>query len=240
MRKFLAILGAAFVALGLTALPAQADHAQEWSANGDSSVVDATTVRLEGTNTSVETGNLNLNVDAGATVSFDYELVDGALCEAGAPRVFLIINGINSKSEACDGTGHAETAGTISFTTGNAGLITAAGVVYDSGRPGHVLVSNLTIGGEVVHFMNPEPDPEPTEDPEPTKDPEPEPEPKDDDPEPEPKDERPNDDDDTPAPSSKDGELPDTGGSTAPLLIGAAALGVVGAGAFGLRKMLSH
>ncbi|MPZ27558.1 MAG: hypothetical protein GEV12_14410 [Micromonosporaceae bacterium] len=129
-------------------------------------------VRLQGDNTSVETAALGINVDEGTEVSFDYELVDGALCEAGAPRVFLIVNGTVSKSDACDGTGLTETSGTITFATGDAGLVTGAGVVYDSGRPGHVLVSNLTIGGEPVLFQAPPaPDPDPTKPADPPADP---------------------------------------------------------------------
>lgn len=240
MRKFLVILGAVFVGLGLTALPAHADHAQEWSANADSQIVSDTSVLLAGPNTSVETGNLNVNVDTGDTISFAYELHDGAICGAGAPRVFVAVNGFYTNS--FDGNpDQCGTGGVVSFVVPNSGLITHTGIVFDQAAGyvdgSSVTVSNLTVDGEVVHFMNP--DPEPTEDPDPTKDPEPDPDPKDEDPAPEPKDEQPNDDD-TPAPSSKDGELPDTGGSTTPLLIGAAALGVVGAGAFGLRKILSH
>lgn len=160
--KIIKVVGVALVASAAAlalASPAQAQVAN-WSANGESAVVDSDTVRLQGGNTSVETGNLNWNVSEGAEVSFDYKLVDGALCEAGAPRVFLIVNGINNKSDACDGSGMAETEGTITFTIGNAGLITQAGLVYDSGRPGHVLISNLTIDGEQVLFA---PRPEPTE-----------------------------------------------------------------------------
>lgn len=142
----------------INAPPADADTlpAAPWSANQQSGVVNPTTAQLQGDNTSIETGLLNLNVDEGDEISFDYQLVDGAECEAGAPRVFAIVNGAappNNKSDHCDGAGDAATSGTIAFETDRAGLITQFGLVYDSGRPGHVLVSNVRVDGELILFQ---------------------------------------------------------------------------------------
>lgn len=165
MKKAISVAVASVLLFFLWTSPAQAEVAN-WSANGESGIVDHTTVRLQGANTSVETGNLNINVNEGDPVSFTYELVDGALCEAGAPRLFLVINGAappNNKSDDCDGVGKGDTTGVITFNTDRAGLISAAGLVYDSGRPGHVLISNLTVGDKLVLFQEPPVTPEPTE-----------------------------------------------------------------------------
>jgi hypothetical protein len=160
---------------------ARGDHAADWSANADSAILNETMVKLAGGNTSVETGNLNINVDAGDEISFHYDLRDGAVCAAGAPRVFVIVNGINSNS--WDGNpGQCGTDGTVTFQVSNSGLITQAGVVFDQVGSyvdgSSVVVSDLTVDGELVHFLNPPPpDPVPDPDPEPEPDPEPDPEP---------------------------------------------------------------
>lgn len=160
MRKTLVatLAGLALALVGIAPASASVDAA-DWSANGESEILSPTSARLQGENTSIETASLGVNVDAGTVLSFEYELHDGALCEAGAPRLFAVVNGTLNKSDACDGTGTGEESGQISFETDRAGLITGAGFVYDSGRPGHVVVSDLTIDGEPVLFAEPEPEP---------------------------------------------------------------------------------
>src|SRR5690606_21535311 len=60
-----------------------------WVAKNPSRILNANTVRLVGGNTSVETTNLGIPVQAGAVVSFRYQLRGGAQCAGGAPRVFV-------------------------------------------------------------------------------------------------------------------------------------------------------
>lgn len=169
----------AAVAVGVAAAlavaaPAAADYVADWSANGESAVIDHDTVRLQGGNTSVETGNLGINVNDGEVVSFTYTLHDGAECVGGAPRVFVIANGTITNSwdqlqpagEQC-GVDNGDGSFTVTFTVGNAGLITQAGIVFDNGGAGYVEVSGLSIGEQVVLFAA---KPEETTTPEPTVD----------------------------------------------------------------------
>lgn len=162
-RRILIATLAALAATAAGIVPATADHNEStWSANQDSFIVNETTVHLEGDNTSIETHDLDLNLEVGDEVSFDYELFDGAKCEAGAPRVFVQPNGNTNHSHGCDGAGSPDTSGSMAFTVADAGLLDGVGLVYDSGRPGYVEISNLVIAGEPVHFLNPEPvEPEP-------------------------------------------------------------------------------
>lgn len=141
----------------------RAPDVPQWSANGESTIVDHNTVRLQGDNTSVETAALGVNVDADAEISFQYKLLDGAECVGGAPRVFLVINDINTNSwDQLQPTGEqCGTDGLVTFVAGNAGLVTTAGIVYDNGAGGAVEVSNLTVAGELVLFAD-QPEPTPT------------------------------------------------------------------------------
>lgn len=232
MRKIIIAVVAAAVALLGLAPSASADHAADWSANADSTIVSETAVTLAGPNTSVETGDLGINVDTGDVVSFSYELHDGAICGAGAPRVFIEINGtfyntFDGNPEQCSNP--------VTFSVPESGLIAQAGVVFDQSggyvEGSSVTVSNLTIDGQVVHFMNaPEPVDEPTD--EPTDDPT------------EPVDEptnEPTDEPTEPAPviptavPAGSGTLPDTGPAE---LLGmtAAGLALLGVGGLILRR----
>jgi LPXTG-motif cell wall-anchored protein len=168
MRR-LTIVGAAVGAFVLTTLalagPAQAGPGDPvWKANGESSITGQHTVKLVGDNTSVEAADLGVDVEAGAVVSFSIALSDGAVCSAGAPRVFVVVNGTNTNSwdqNVAAGKQCGEE-GTVSFTIPAAGTIGQAGVVYDNGTAGTVVVSDLRIGGELVNFEAVEPGGEPT------------------------------------------------------------------------------
>jgi len=232
MRKIIIAVVAAAVALLTLAPSASADHAADWSANGDSFVVDETTVHLEGEDTSVETGNLNLNVDEGDPISFEFTLHGDVECNGpGQVYVFIVINGNYYWSHEQIPATPCGDGGTVEFPAPDTGLITQTGIVqYQPGKVGHTLVSNLTVDGEVVHFLNPEPVDEPTD--EPTDDPT------------EPVDEptnEPTDEPTEPAPviptavPAGSGTLPDTGPAE---LLGMTAVGLalLGVGGLILRR----
>lgn len=140
-----------------------AGFTQSDSVNSD--IVDATTVYLEADSsdpeskgTSIETTDLGVEVTAGDEITFEYELLDGTTCTGGAPRVFIIVNGINTNSweELQSGGTQCGTDGLVTFTAAETGTIGHAGIVYDSGAGGAVKVNNLTVAGKSVLFMEPE------------------------------------------------------------------------------------
>jgi hypothetical protein len=129
-----------------------------WTANPGSTVVDANTVRLTGPDaTSVEILNLDLPVDATRTVEFTYSLADGAAYGGGAPRVFIEVDGDFINTNDADpnnpGTDNLDGTFTKSVVIGKNGRVGAAGVVYDSGNPGTVTVTDLVISGHAISFQ---------------------------------------------------------------------------------------
>jgi hypothetical protein len=132
-----------------------------WEANAGSSIVSESSATLTGGNTSVEIENLNKFVQAGTTISFTVQFGANAFCVAGAPRVFVEVNGTvyNSFDQATPcandtAPGAANnTNGTIDFTVPVNGRIGAAGLVWDNGNAGTVTISNLKIGAEPVKFQ---------------------------------------------------------------------------------------
>jgi len=129
-----------------------------WGANPGSTVVDANTVQLTGpTPTSVEILNLDLPVDATKTIEFTYSLADGATYGGGAPRVFIEVGGEYINTNDADpnnpGTDNGDGTFTKSVVIGKNGRVGAAGVVYDSGNPGTVTVTNLVISGQPISFQ---------------------------------------------------------------------------------------
>jgi len=144
----------------ITALEAQDASGvnTNWVANAGSTVVDAGTVTLTGpTPTSVEILNLDLPVDATKTVEFTYSLADGATYGGGAPRVFIEVGGDYINTNDADPNNAGEDNGDGTFTKsvviGKNGRVGAAGVVYDSGNPGSVTVTDLVISGHPVSFQ---------------------------------------------------------------------------------------
>jgi hypothetical protein len=131
-----------------------------WVANTGSEIVDATTVALTGGNTSVEIENLNKVVQAGDVVSFDVDFGADAFCVAGAPRVFVEVQGTfyNSFDQATPCAGGSAPAadnatdGTITFEVPVNGRIGAAGVVFDNSNTGTVTISNLKVDGDALTF----------------------------------------------------------------------------------------
>lgn len=210
--RALAAAAAAGLAAGAVVLAGSAQAAnvvpvEPWKAYdsgthdaADSHIVDPWTVNLvvdsENTNanagTSLETADLGLDVADNAEITFEYESLEGADCNDGANvRVFVIIDGTQTNSwdqlqpmsEQCGEDGQ------VSFTVENGGTIQHAGLVYDNDppAPGVIQFRNLTIDGEPVLFaevcewddelgadskkcMKPDPtgDPKPTGEPEPT------------------------------------------------------------------------
>lgn len=154
MRKALFALVAALGLMLAFPVAAAADHAVEWTANQDSFIVNETTVHLEGENTSVETTELNPHVDPGTKVAFEYVL-HGTECDSnGDVYVFVEINSTYHNTDDISG-GACGSGGKVEFEV-PAGVVTHIGVVhYQPGKEGYTEISNLKIGDELVHFMNP-------------------------------------------------------------------------------------
>ncbi|MEU8301319.1 LPXTG cell wall anchor domain-containing protein [Micromonospora sp. NPDC048909] len=170
--RTLKIVGATVGAIVLSSL-ALAGSAQAapgdpvWTANGDSAITGQHAVTLTGGNTSVEAANLGVDVEAGTEISFSYELSAGAVCNGGAPRVFVVVGGVNTNSwdQNIGGGTQCGADGAVTFTVAEAGAIGAAGVVYDNGTAGTVVVTNLKIDGKAINFQAVEPGAEPTKTP---------------------------------------------------------------------------
>ena len=134
----------------------------EWVPNPGATIVDDTTVSLtiaDGGATSIETNDLNVPVQAGDVISFDIDLQDGATCTAGAPRMFVELQGtfVNSFDDQTGCAGDTPPSsgddGTVTFTVPQNGRIGQAGFVYDNGVAGTVVISNVTIDGNPVEFQ---------------------------------------------------------------------------------------
>lgn len=137
-----------------------------------SQIIDGTTVDLTwttvgvGGGTSLETTDLGVDVTTGDVVAVHYELKDGASPAAGAVRLFIYDHADgDTVSEApaqfafapAEGTG-----GTLEIAVDFTGTIGTAGLVYDTsngGVPGTVRFTDLTVDGETVLFVEPEPEP---------------------------------------------------------------------------------
>lgn len=152
------------------ALDTAADGTQTDAAH--SQIVDSTTVDLTwttvgvGGGTSLETADLGVDVANGDVVSVHYELKDGASAAAGAVRLFIYsIPDGDTFSEAPAQFAFAPTegtSGTLSIAVSFDGTIGTAGLVYDTsngGVPGTVRFTDLTVAGETVLFVEPEPEP---------------------------------------------------------------------------------
>jgi hypothetical protein len=144
----------------ITALEAQDESGvnTNWIANPGSTIDGPNSVTLTGpTPTSVEILNLDLPVDATKTVEFTYSLADGATYGGGAPRVFIEVGGdfINTNDADPNNAGVDNGDGTFtkSVVIGKNGRVGAAGVVYDSGNPGSVTVTDLVISGHPISFQ---------------------------------------------------------------------------------------
>ena len=115
----------------------------------------ATVTIANGGANSVESPNLNVAVQAGDVISFDVAYSNGAVCDAGAPRMFVEIGGVFVNSYDVDNSTNCaggtappnSTNGTITFTVPSNGRIGQAGFVYDNGIAGTVTFSNLKIDG---------------------------------------------------------------------------------------------
>jgi hypothetical protein len=120
-----------------------------WTAN-PSSRLEGYTVVLEGGNTSVETKNLGVTVEAGDIISFEYTLLDGATCGAGGPRMFVKVG--DTYENTFDATTNCGTDGKIVYALTNGGTITEAGLVHDNGSGGTVYVTDVLVDGMPVYF----------------------------------------------------------------------------------------
>jgi LPXTG-motif cell wall-anchored protein len=160
--RIFAALALALALLGLGgAQAAQAIEVAEWEANPGSTIESETSVLLAGpAPTSVETLDLDFPIQAGHVVTFDYELLDGAVCSAGAPRVFLEVGGTYYNTWDLNPAQCGNGDNTVTYTFPVNGRVGAAGVVFDNvASPGSVRVSNLTIDGHLIPFLAPEPEP---------------------------------------------------------------------------------
>lgn len=128
---------------------------------GPGATVTSTTATLtiaNGGGTSVESPNLNVAVQAGDVISFDVAYSNGAVCNAGAPRMFVEIGGafvnsydVDNSTNCAGGTAPPNsTNGTITFTVPSNGRIGQAGFVYDNGIAGTVTFTQLKIDGRTI------------------------------------------------------------------------------------------
>lgn len=115
------------------------------------------TIETGGAN-SVESPNLNVAVQAGDVISFNVAYSGTAVCNAGAPRMFVEVGGnfinsydVDNSTNCAGGTPPPNsTNGTITFTVPQNGRIGQAGFVYDNGIAGTVTFSNLKIDGRSI------------------------------------------------------------------------------------------
>ena len=79
------------------------------------------------------------------------------MCSAGAPRVFIEIDGdyyaTFDDAPADAGTDNGDGTFTKTWTIPVNGRVGNAGVVYDNSIPGTVTVTNLTISGQLISFQ---------------------------------------------------------------------------------------
>lgn len=247
-----AILGAA-VALALAApAAAQGEHfpaagwqvrqigtgETAWSPAAASQVVDASTVDLtkpDGTTgTSIETSHLGMDVNAGDVISVSYELLDDALTDAGAVRLFYYdTRDADTLATAPTAFVAADGSGVLELTVAATDRIGTLGLVYDASNDsaGTVRFTDLTVAGTPILFVAPpEPSPSPTGQPTPGPTGEPTPDPT------KPADPSPSD----PAGGAGGGSdkpgLPVTGSSLPVLVGGGAVLAAGGGGIYWLTR----
>jgi hypothetical protein len=142
--------------LALLSSAAVAVAASGWVANPGSSYSNGivTLNNQGGAGTSYENPTLNVPVQNGDTISFEYRS-DDVTCGGGTPRVFIqggAYNTFDNNPGQCGtaiGDGWYRVTGMVSgITNGTAGY---TGIVNDNpADPGTVLVRNLTIGGVSV------------------------------------------------------------------------------------------
>ena len=151
------VLSATAVALGSLTAVAQADQ-HDWTANSASFSGGVVTLVNEGSGSSYENADLDVPVQNGDTISFDWRSGDVA-CAGGVPRVFIQGGAYNTfdqdpaGEDACgtdsDGDGWFTVTGTIEgITAGEAGH---TGIVNDNpADTGTIQVRNLVIAGERI------------------------------------------------------------------------------------------
>lgn len=118
--------------------------------------VSGSTVTFEGTaGANIEALNLDLTLESGDTLSFDYT----GPCGGGAPRVYVTIGETiyhtGNASEPCGVDGHVTydlpTGGALEGGPVSGWDVAAAGVVVDA-PAGQVVISNVMLGDNVVNF----------------------------------------------------------------------------------------
>ena len=146
--------------LAMLSSTAVAQAASDWVANPGASYSDGvvTLNNSGGAGTSYENPNLNVHVQNGDSISFEYKTSD-VVCAGGTPRVFIQGGAYNTFDAdpagpgACgtdaDNDGWFTVTGTISgITAGPAGY---TGIVNDNpADPGTIQVRNLVIDGVAV------------------------------------------------------------------------------------------
>jgi hypothetical protein len=128
-----------------------------WAPHNNAVILTDKSVRLthEGDGSALQIEDLNKAVQAGQILSFTYKLEGGATYAAGVPRVFVELQGtyVNTFDADPSDAGVANGDGTFtkSITIPKNGRVGEAGIVKDFGV-GSVIVSNLTINGQVLSF----------------------------------------------------------------------------------------
>lgn len=181
IRRVLAIVALALVAAFSVAGLASAQPAghypdagweiRDWNPTpgpaADSTVVDPTTVKLTKPaaeiGTSAETSNLGLELEAGQSITVEYDATDDASPENGAIRMFWY----SAPNGDTGSDGDAPTGG-VAIATAHSGTLTllieadttvgTMGLTYDASNNSHgsVTFTNLTAGNTPIVFTEPE------------------------------------------------------------------------------------
>ena len=91
-------------------------------------------------------------MQTGDIISFEYTLLDGAQCVAGAPRMFVIIGGTVTNSFDGNPANCGDGTQEVVFTVPAGGTITDVGFVYDNDNPGTVYITDVLVDGLPVFF----------------------------------------------------------------------------------------
>ena len=152
------VVGGALLVLSISSAVSSADEPEGWTGNNATYNDGVVTLVNDGAGSSYENQDLDIAVENGDTISFEYRTTD-VTCAGGTPRVFIQGGDYNTFDQdpagpgACgtdsDGDGWYTVTGTISgIEDGEAGY---TGIVNDNpSDQGTIQVRNLVIAGERV------------------------------------------------------------------------------------------
>jgi hypothetical protein len=95
----------------------------------------------------------SIDVTAGDTASFTYELGEGTdPCGGGVPRLYFLIDGIYYNTIDGDPECSEAAGNTVTYTFPVTGTVTEVGFVYDRGDNGSVTYSDATVGDVEINI----------------------------------------------------------------------------------------